>query len=220
MPIANPDSYLGDIVQVLRTHWPENRCVNIVCHGHSVPAGYFMTPMVDSLNAYPHLLYQGLKHRFPFAVINVIVTAIGGEESERGAVRFEEQVLCHRPDAIALDYGLNDRRIGLDRARNAWVGMIKKALGRGIKLLLLTPTADKTQLPCTPRQDQRPLQEQARQIRQLADAYGLGLVDSLAAYEQYQRGGGELSDLLSAGNHPNRQGHALVAELLLRWFPV
>ena len=85
MPIADPSTYLADLLGILRTHWPENRTVNIVCHGHSVPAGYFATPMVDSMNAYPHLLHVGLKQRFPFAVINVIVTAIGGENSESGA---------------------------------------------------------------------------------------------------------------------------------------
>ncbi|MFN2284460.1 MAG: SGNH/GDSL hydrolase family protein, partial [Anaerolineae bacterium] len=77
MPIADTATYLADIVAILKAHWPDNRTVNIVCHGHSVPAGYFATPMVDALNAYPHLLYRGLKQRFPFAVINVIVTARG-----------------------------------------------------------------------------------------------------------------------------------------------
>lgn len=82
MSIADRSSYLSDVCKALRTHWPANRTVNIVFHGHSVPAGYFATPMVDSMNAYPHLLHAGLKQRFPFAVLNVIVTAIGGEHSE------------------------------------------------------------------------------------------------------------------------------------------
>lgn len=87
MSVADRSLYLSEICQILRTHWPDNRSVNIVCHGHSVPAGYFATPMVDTMNAYPHLLHAGLKHRFPFAVINVIVTAIGGENSKSGADR-------------------------------------------------------------------------------------------------------------------------------------
>jgi acyl-CoA thioesterase-1 len=124
MNIADRSSYLREICQMLGTHWPANRTVNVVCHGHSVPAGYFATPMVDTMNAYPHLLHVGLKHRFPFAVMNVIVTAIGGENSESGAARFEQEVLCHRPDVITIDYGLNDRSIGLERARASWSRMI------------------------------------------------------------------------------------------------
>ncbi|WP_342481353.1 hypothetical protein NST07_08230 [Paenibacillus sp. FSL L8-0340] len=40
----------------LKRQWPENRTLNIVCHGHSVPSGYFATPIVDTFHAYPHLL--------------------------------------------------------------------------------------------------------------------------------------------------------------------
>src|SRR5690242_1699681 len=73
---ADPATYLSELTAIFKTQWPKNRAVNIVCHGHSVPAGYFKTPLVDTFNAYPHLLHRGLKDRYPFAVINVIVTAI------------------------------------------------------------------------------------------------------------------------------------------------
>ena len=120
-------NYLADIVVLLKKKWSDNRTVNIVCHGHSVPAGYFATPTVDTMNSYPHLLHARLAERFPCAVINVIVTAIGGENSESGAARFDREVLTHRPDVLTLDYGLNDRWIGLEKARAAWAEMIEKA---------------------------------------------------------------------------------------------
>ena len=62
---ADPALYLRPIIDSLKTHWPDNRAVNIVCHGHSVPAGYFATPRVDSLNAYPHLLRVAPGGAFP-----------------------------------------------------------------------------------------------------------------------------------------------------------
>jgi lysophospholipase L1-like esterase len=220
MPGAHRASYLGGIVEILKQQWPDNRAVNVVCHGHSVPAGYFATPMVDTFNAYPHLLHRALKRRFPFAVVNVIVTAVGGENSASGAARFESEVLCHRPDVLTIDYGLNDRRVGLVRAEAAWRTMIEGALERKVKVLLLTPTADKSQHPDAEPEERRPLQEHAAQIRALADEYGVGLVDSLAAFERYLADGGDLSDLLAWSNHPNRAGHELVARELLRWFPI
>jgi hypothetical protein len=73
---ADRSTYLSEIARVLQTDWPKNRTVTIVCHGHSVPAGYFKTPEVRSLDAYPHLLRVALAERYPHAVINVIVTAI------------------------------------------------------------------------------------------------------------------------------------------------
>jgi lysophospholipase L1-like esterase len=174
--------------------------------------------MVDSLNAYPHLLHAGLKHRFPFAVVNVIVTAIGGEHSASGAARFSDHVLCHRPDVIAIDYGLNDRRLGLEKARAAWSSMIQAGLAYGAKMILLTPTADVTQAPTYQGDDKALLADHADQIRQLAAENGIGLADSFAAYREYLKTG-DLSDLLSWSNHPNRKGHELVARELLRWFP-
>ena len=218
MKTAEQTAYLSEIIKVLKLQWPENRTVNIVCHGHSVPAGYFATPVVDSLNSYPHLLHVELKRRFPFAVINVIVTAIGGETSESGAKRFERDILCHRPDIITIDYGLNDRRIGLDKSQACWSKMIQAGLSAGAKIILLTPTPDETQKPDYAGADKDLLLAHAEQIRELAAENGTGLADSLAACMKHAETNG-LATILSWVNHPNRAGHDLVVRELMRWFP-
>ena len=64
------------------------------------------------------------------------------------------------------------------------------------------------------------LQNSDEQIRRLASEYEVGVVDSFALFENYVNSGGDLFDLLSWANHPNRKGHQLVADELLRWFPV
>lgn len=33
MGVAEKSTYLSEICEELRKHWPENRTVNIVCHG-------------------------------------------------------------------------------------------------------------------------------------------------------------------------------------------
>ena len=208
-------SYLADILALLKKEWPDNRTVNIVCHGHSVPAGYFKTPRVDTMNSYPHLLHAGLADRFPHVVTNVIVTAIPSEDAEKGAARFESEVLTHRPDVLTIDYALNDRGIGMERARAAWSNMIEKALSRQIKVILLTPTGD---LDAKLDDPNDPLNQHAEQIRSLSRRYQVGLADSWAATKGYVANGGQLQDLMSQGNHPNRQGHDLVVKELLEWF--
>ena len=213
---ASPHKYLAHVSSLLTQTWPGNRTVNIVCHGHSVPAGYFKTPVVDSLNAYPHLLFAGLKERFPHAVVNVIVTAIGGENSEKGAARFEKDVLSHDPSVVTIDYALNDRKLGLEKTRTNLASMIEKALEKNIPVILLTPTPDTAAKLDDPDD---PLNQQAELIRQLAKEYGVGLVDSLAEFEAAMKQGANLADLMSQSNHPNRQGHDLVVNRLLEWFP-
>jgi lysophospholipase L1-like esterase len=206
---------LSVISTLLKKQYPDNRTVNIVCHGHSVPSGYFKTPTVNTMNSYPHLLHAGLAERFPCAVINVIVTAIGGETSESGAARFDRDVLTHRPDVLTLDYGLNDRRIGLAMARTSWSSMIKKSCEREIEVILLTPTGD---LAAQWEDPNDPLNQHAEQIRSLAAEYRTGLVDSLEAFKSYACTHGSLVDLMSQSNHPNRRGHELVANQLLTCF--
>ena len=212
---ADPKRFLSEVTAELSKQWPDNRTLRIVCHGHSVPAGFFKTPKVDTFNAYPHLLHLGLKERYPHAVINVIVTAIGGENSVRGAERFEAEVLTHRPDILLIDYALNDRGVGLEKARDAWVSMIQQAQSRNIKVILLTPTGDH-------RADMNDpddlLNQHAAQIRDLAKEYQVGLVDSLQLFKDYINAGQPLDDLMSQVNHPNRKGHDIVTRALLDWF--
>jgi len=214
--VAEPHTYLAGVVAQLSLDWPSNRTVNMVCHGHSVPAGYARTPEVRMLDAYPNLLHEGLCRRFPHAVQNVIVTAIGGEQSEQGAARFERDVLSLRPDVVTIDYALNDRRIGLARAEAAWRKMIEACLVKNIPVILLTPTMDLNAKLDDPND---PLNQHAAQIRRLAAEYHVGLVDSLAQFQKYTADGGQLKDLMAQGNHPNRKGHELVAPELLKWFP-
>lgn len=213
------EQYLLSLLQEMLIPWPQNRTINIVCHGHSVPAGYFCTPIVSPLQAYPHLLFVGLKDRFAYAVINVIVTAIGGENSETGAARFADEVLTHRPAVVTIDYALNDRGIGLARAEQAWRTMIEQALNRNVKVILLTPTHDLLTLRRGEPMWAEELPKHAEQVRRLATEYGVGLADSDAAFQRYLANGGEATDLLSHINHPNLLGHQLVTRELLRWFP-
>lgn len=221
MPSQRPDKekYLIDVIQAMLKTWPGNRMVNIVCHGHSVPAGYFTTPLIDSLHAYPHLLFVGLKERFAHAALNVIVTAIGGENAESGAARFAADVLCHKPDVVTIDYALNDRQLGLVRAEQAWRSMIEAALAKEIRVILLTPTHDIMSLRWGDPMWATELPKHADQVARLAEEYGVALADSYGAFQKYIDQGGEVTDLLSHINHPNRAGHQLVARELLRWFP-
>jgi hypothetical protein len=71
--IADPDTYLSELKSELQVEWPKNRTINVVFHGHSVPAGFFKTPVVNTLSAYPNLFLSELKSIYPYAVVNVIV---------------------------------------------------------------------------------------------------------------------------------------------------
>ena len=213
--MADPATYLSDLKTEIQKEWPKNRTINLVFHGHSVPAGYFKTPQVNTLAAYPNLVLKKLKAMYPLAVVNVIVTAIGGENSVKGAERFERDVICHHPDLILIDYGLNDRSCGLEKAYGAWNQMIQQAKNHGIKVILLTPSPDQSVNYADPEND---LKKHADQIRKLAADNQVGLADSYKAFEFLYTDKEQLGKYMSQVNHPNESGHELIANELMKWF--
>ncbi|WP_236978896.1 SGNH/GDSL hydrolase family protein [Membranihabitans maritimus] len=213
--IANKESYLESIRIELQKKWPQNQTINLVFHGHSVPAGYFKTPTVNTLAAYPYQLLKRIKTDYPYAVINVINTSIGGENSKNGSLRFESEVLKHDPDVLFIDYALNDRDLGIENAERYWREMIQKAIDKDIKIILLTPSADQ-------REDilnsESKLNKHANMIRELAKEYQIGLIDSYDIFKSQVKKGLQISKLMSQVNHPNEQGHLLITSALYDYF--
>ena len=208
--------YLAPLLDEMAKRWPNNRTINVVCHGHSVPSGYFATPYVNTFSSYPHLLHQLIKERFPYAVVNVIVTAIGGENSASGEARFQDDVLCHRPDIVTIDYSLNDRGMGTAAAEAAWSSMIEQALEKDVKVILCTPTWDNSYYDQNEAWEK--LTAHAEQVRALAERYNVGLADSFRAFERHIADENDLPKYLSHLNHPTKAGHMLVAEEIAKYF--
>jgi len=213
--VASQEFYLDQIKAEMRVEWPKNRTINLVFHGHSVPAGYFKTPAVNTLASYPYIVLEQIKSKYPYTVVNIINTSIGGENSESGQKRFESQVLNHKPDVLFIDYALNDRRIGLVKAKIAWERMIRAALDKNIKVILLTPSPDQT---VDIKNDQTILDQHARQIIQLSKYFNVGLIDTYAIFKNATKQGVALVDLMSQVNHPNANGHHLIADEIMKYF--
>lgn len=213
--IASNSDYLKDIKVELTKKWPNNRTINLVFHGHSVPAGYFKTPIVNTLESYPFLVLQTIKQHYPFAVVNMINTSIGGENSVSGAERFESEVLIHNPDVLFLDYALNDTGIGLEKSYEAWNNMIQKALKRNIKIILLTPSPDQR---INMLEANNVLEQHQKQIQNLAKENGIGLVDSFEIFKEKAISGDSISKFMSQVNHPNAEGHRLIADEINMYF--
>ena len=212
---VDPTTYLNELKTELQIEWPENKTINIVFHGHSVPAGYFKTPEVNTLSSYPSLVLQKIKSIYPYSVVNVIVTAVGGENSVAGAKRFKKEVLIYKPDVLFIDYALNDRRAGLEKSYVAWDKMIKKAKKQHIKVILLTPSPDQR---VDYGSSENELKKHMNQIIRLAKEKRVGLVDSYKAFEFLYSDKEALSKYMSQVNHPNEKGHELIAKEIIKWF--
>lgn len=196
----------------LAKEWPDNRTINVVFHGHSVPAGYHQTPQVKPFESYPFMVYQGLNARFPTAVMNTITTAIGGENSVQGAARFRRDVLSHRPDLVFIDYAINDTNLSLDKVEGAWRDMITVARRNHVPLVLLTPTGT---VPHDLSNPTDPLSIRAELIRRLGREYDLPVADVSARWQEALDAGTPKESLLSHYYHPNKAGHSIAAAEIL-----
>jgi lysophospholipase L1-like esterase len=196
----------------LAKEWPDNRTINVVFHGHSVPAGYHQTPQVKPFESYPFMVYQGLNARFPTAVINTITTAIGGENSVQGAARFRRDVLSLRPDLVFIDYAINDQFLPLDEVERAWRDMITMARKNHVPVVLLTPTGT---VPNDLGDPTDPLSIQAELIRRLGQEYDIPVADVSARWQEVVDAGTPKESLLSQYYHPNETGHRIAATEIL-----
>jgi hypothetical protein len=165
-----------------------------------------------------------IKEEYPYAVINTITTSIGGEQAETGELRFADEVLAMRPDVLLIDYALNDRNIGLERAKEAWQKMIDAALAHSfttrdgeshqVKVILMTPTPDTREDISS---DESPLAQHAAQIRKLAIDNNVGLIDSYALFKELASKE-SLAPYMAQANHINGNGHQLVANEIAKLF--
>ncbi len=211
---ADTATYLAGVRTELKAVWPKNRTINLVFHGHSVPAGFWHDHEVHTLESYPNLVLRRLKKQYPYAVINVIVTAIGGENAVKGETRMEQEVLPHRADVLFIDYALNDRFSDINKVREAWEKMIRAAQARHIPVILLTPSPDQRIDITDPA---NPLEPHVQQIRSLAAQYHTGLADPYPVFQQLTKAGKQ-KDYMSHVNHPNEAGHEVIAAEIMKWF--
>lgn len=212
-PLHAEKPVAGGLFAPLEVKWPKNRTFNIVFHGHSVPSGYHKTPEVRPFDSYPHLFHVRLKELYPHAVINVIITAIGGEDSVAGAARFEEGVMRHQPDLVFIDYALNDRRKSPEQVEAAWRAMVATAVKNDVPVVLMTPTGDSS---ADMANEEDPLRQRADLIRRVAADTKVPLADVSAAWQAEMAKGTPQDQLLSQGNHPNRRGHEVAVEAICR----
>lgn len=217
--IPDKREYLKEEATELNRIWPDNKCMNIVCHGHSIPCGYTTNHVVRMQDAYPRLLHDLLCSRFPMAVINVIVTSIGGENAVSGAKRLESDVLIHKPSILTIDYGRNDMFCPLEEVEKAWRRMIEGALEKNCKILLITPAPDCGQPYYEIEKKLNSDEEITAMIARLATEYEIGMADAEGAFHKELSSGKSISDFLLSVNHPGRAGHQIIAGEILQWFP-
>ncbi len=181
-------------------------------------------------------------HGFEAVVVNA---GIGDTTTRQAVERLDRDVRRYHPDLVVVQFGINDSWIDVDLGKQEPrlsraefrenLTVIAQRLSQdGAQVVLMTPNPMRwrdpfyvkafTQHPGlldvhAVRGIDRLLDVYATDVRDVAGAHSLPLVDVFAAFEDYGRvPGRSIDEILLAGDgiHPNEAGQRLVCQLLTK----
>lgn len=202
-----------------------------------VTFGDSITALRDGIVVYTDMLATDLAQRGIDATF--INAGVGGHSTADGRVRFERDVLAHRPTVVAIMFGTNDAAVNVyEGATEPRVSAEQFAANlrhfveqlRGIKatpILMLPPPACWSQVlrgyynkpPYDindPESWQRTTRAHRDAARRLAATLAVACVDHDRTFRDAATDRGvTLDDLMLDGMHPNTPGQRIIADALL-----
>lgn len=156
-------------------------------------------------NCYASKFSEWWKNKFPDAKVNFVNAGIGGTDSYLGVHRVDGQLLAHDPDAVIVEFSVNDT----DDILNGYSydSLVRKILSHGTKpavMLLFTTMDNGTSLQDT--------------HKDTGKAYDLPMISYHdAVYPEVEAGTLSWADISPDNIHPNDAGHDIIAQILSRY---
>lgn len=187
------------IVQSLETGKP----VKIVCFGDSITGIYYHS---GGRRAWSHALDRALRDIYPQSRFEMINAGISGNTTANGLERIEKDVLQHRPQLVAIMFGMNDvARTTAEDYRANLLEIVQRIRAVGSEIVLMTPNFIYDEDPLRPLSK---LREYAQIMRDVAREQNVPLADAFQIYEEiFQTNQAEWIRLMSETIHPNMRGH-------------
>jgi lysophospholipase L1-like esterase len=208
--------------------------VTATMFGTSITFGSQVDPARDEAIAFPSQWREAMLDRYVAAQLTVLNRGVPGTKIAQAHERLES-VLAERPDLVVVEYGINDcwegaagidafesgLRLLVERLRVAAVApfilMTANMLNHrsSPEALKLAWFADKT----AEVQTEGWTEAYMECVRRMARDAGLPLADGYAQWEAARAAGVDTDALLAnLANHPNREGHRLLAASLVAVF--
>lgn len=175
-----------------------------------------------------------------FSVESHVVNAgVPGDTTRHASARFRSDVLDRRPDAVVIQFGLNDAAVdvwaGRDRPRvplkeykRRLRKMVRAALDQGIKVVVMSPNAVRWTEALKKRYGKPPydpededgfsvlIAKYAQAVQDVAIEFRVGYLDCFHVLRSIKTWGPDESPTLLDGMHPSDAGHTLIAKMLAR----
>ena len=210
----------------------------IVCLGDSVTEGCFecykktethIETVFERKSSYSARLFELLSLLYPTVQVNIVNCGVSGASAEDGVRALEGEVLSHHPDLVVISYGLNDCYNGPDGLaayKSALGTLFERITATGAEIIFLTENYMCTEV--SPHLHDAPSRSLAEEFaenqnggvlasyfeaaKELAREYGVRVCDLYRVWEQMEKGGVDVTALLSNHlNHPLREYHYYIA---------
>ncbi|MCM1330469.1 MAG: SGNH/GDSL hydrolase family protein [Ruminococcus sp.] len=156
-------------------------------------------------NCYASKFNDWWVNKFPNAKINFVNAGIGGTNSYLGVHRVDGQLLAYDPDAVIVEFSVNDTDALSNR--NSYDSLVRKILAHGSNpgvILLFTTMEDGTSL-----QDVH---------KEIGEAYDLPMISYHdVVYPEVAAGTLAWKDISPDNIHPNDAGHDIINQLVSRY---
>lgn len=154
---------------------------------------------------YAYLVYEWWKNAFPQAHFSFVNGGIGGTSSHYGGARAWKDVLCYRPDFVAVDFSVNDE--ANEFFEETYEGMLRRILSAPSHpaVVVLNNVFYDTG---------KNAQEYHNRVAAHYNVPCVSIRDSV--YERVVSGELARADITPDNLHPNDKGHRLVADELCK----
>ncbi len=222
---------LVDFTARLRSTEP----VHVVMFGDSITFGSQVDPERDESIAFPSQWLVAIKSMFPGCQVTLLNKGIPGNKIDDAHERLERDVIAESPNLVVVEFGINDCWDGpeqIDHFEERLRELVDRIRSESrAALVLLTANmlnheyddesrrlawfAEKTATV----QSAGWTRDYMDRIRIVARETDIPLADGYARWESARAGGVNTDALLAnRANHPNREGHRLLAEPLIELF--
>jgi acyl-CoA thioesterase I len=207
----------------------------LIAFGDSITFGSQIDPARDESMVYHKQWHDRMRERYPRLNLTIVNRGVPGHKITDAHARVQSEVIDKQPDAAIVAFGINDCWDGLEKAEQfereleRLVARIRHACGASPILMTtnmlnfrssdaarrLAWFADQT----AAAQNAGWTDEYMQRVRDVSARVDVPLADGYAKWQQARHAGIDTDTLLvNLANHPNRQGHELLADALFEVF--